>query len=53
VAPCRLLRETQYVTLAEDINSPVGVPEDDANMFFVAPRCYHRKVLRLELLVLF
>jgi hypothetical protein len=44
--PCWLLIEIQYVTLAEDTNSAVGVPREDANTFFVAPKGENREVLR-------
>jgi hypothetical protein len=39
--PCRLLRESQYLTLAEDINSSAGVPEGEASNLYLSLRREH------------
>jgi hypothetical protein len=44
--PCWFLIEIQYVTLAKDINSAVGVPGEDANTFSVAPKGENSEVSR-------
>jgi hypothetical protein len=32
--PCRLFKESNYATLADDINSSVAVPGEEAKAFF-------------------